>query len=81
MLGQDFSFKAGEENEKYWLGKQYEGPVDEKARPMVDNLIFESLETFLPRATKRNPEPLVTLDNSEKSDDGNDDQQFNTNKS
>ena len=63
--------KQGEENRKYWLGKQYQGPVDEKDRPMVDNLIFESLETYLPQATRRNPEPLVSLDTSEKEDDGN----------
>ena len=53
-----------EENERYWLGKQYEGPLDDKTRPMVDNLIFESLETFLPQATRRNPEPMVSVDNS-----------------
>src|SRR3990167_9323136 len=34
---------------------------------MVDNLIFESLETFLPQATRRNPDPLITLDATEES--------------
>ena len=56
-----------EENEKYWLGKQFEGPRVDKQRAMVDNLIFESLETFLPQATRRNPDPLITLDATEES--------------
>ena len=54
-----------EDNEKYWLGKQFDSPKATKQRPMVDNLIFESLETYLPQATRRNPDPLVTLDASE----------------
>ena len=53
------------ENEKYWLGKQ-KGTEDINGRATGDNLIFESLETFLPQATRRNPEPLVTLDSTEK---------------
>ena len=63
--------KSIEDNEKYWLGKQYDGPMDDKSRPMVDNLIFEVVETFLPLATRRNPEPLVAVDNSEKDGSGN----------
>ena len=58
-----------EENEKYWLGEQFEGIKADKSRPMVDNLIFESLETFLPQATRRNPEPLITLESFEESDE------------
>jgi hypothetical protein len=65
--------KQGEENEKYWLGKHHQGPADDKDRPMVDNLIFESLETYLPQATRRNPEPIVSLDASEKAEDGTED--------
>lgn len=49
------------ENEKYWLGEQFDGPKADKKRPMVDNLIFESIETYLPQATRRNPDPLVEL--------------------
>lgn len=57
------------DNEKYWLGKQFDTPKADKNRPMVDNLIFEALETFLPQATRRNPEPLVTLDTTEKGEE------------
>lgn len=63
--------QQSEENEKYWLGKQFDGPKADKIRPMVDNILFEALETFLPQATRRNPEPLVTLDEAEKDSDGN----------
>jgi len=59
------------ENEKYWLGEQFDMPKVDKSRPMVDNLMFESVETFLPQATRRNPEPLVTVDASEADIDGN----------
>ena len=51
------------ENEEYWMGKQF-GNTDEK-RPLVDNLIFESLETFLPIATRAKADPLVESDNTE----------------
>ena len=52
-----------EENEKYWLGKQFGGAKVEK-RTIVDNVIFEAVETFLPIATKRNPEPTVRSNNT-----------------
>ena len=57
--------KQIEENEKYWLGKHYDLPKADKSRPMADNAIFEALETYLPQATRRNPEPLVVLDPKE----------------
>lgn len=57
--------KNGEENEKYWLGKHYTSLKLDTSRPLVDNAIFESLETYLPQATRRNPDPIVTLDASE----------------
>lgn len=57
--------KQGEENENYWLGKQFDIPRANKDRAMVDNLIFESAETYLPQVTRRNPEPLVMLDSTE----------------
>jgi hypothetical protein len=57
--------KKCDENENYWLGKQFGKAELEQLRPLVDNLIFESLETFLPQATRRNPEPTVELDSRE----------------
>lgn len=47
------------ENEDYWLNKQFNGSFDPENRPLTDNLIFESFETFLPQATRRNPEPVI----------------------
>lgn len=49
-----------EETEKYWKGEQYKG-VSAEDRPLQDNAIWEALETFLPQATRRNPEPVVDL--------------------
>lgn len=49
----------------YWLSKQKTDTVDSlEGRDIVDNLIFEALETFLPIATRANPDPLVSSDNS-----------------
>jgi hypothetical protein len=62
------------DNENYWLGKQFEGIKGDKQRPNVDNLIFESLETYLPQMTRRNPEPLVSLARTEFDDEGNADE-------
>lgn len=55
--------KMQTENENYWLGKQYNPGTD--TRPTINNLIFESLETFLPIATRPKADPLVESDNSE----------------
>lgn len=53
-------------NEKYWKGQFNDGADGEgKKKPMADNLIFEAVETFLPLATKTNPEPVVTSDGTE----------------
>lgn len=54
----------------YWIGQQRseEFSVSESGktrRELVDNLIFEAVETFLPIATRANPDPLVTADPSE----------------
>ena len=59
--------KKQTENENYWLGQQF-NPGNEK-RQVVDNLIFESLETFLPIATSTKLDPVVESDNT---DPGND---------
>ena len=61
--------KRYEDNEKYWLGNQHDQPEASKTRQQTDNLVFESLETYLPQVTRRNPEPLVTLDATEAIDD------------
>ena len=52
--------KKQNENENYWLGKQFGSD-----KGAVDNLIFESLETFLPIATRPKADPLVEADNTE----------------
>lgn len=49
-----------EGNDAYWKGETGGLAMwwgDE--RPLADNKIFEALETFLPVATKKNPEPVV----------------------
>lgn len=53
--------KQGDENEKYWQGEHYDRPKVETGRPVVDNAIFEGLETYLPQVTRRNPEAMVQL--------------------
>ena len=60
--------QAGEENEKYWKGEHFNRPSADKSRAMVDNAIFEGLETYLPQVTRRNPEPMVSLAVGEEAD-------------
>lgn len=53
---------------RYWLGVKAEpkpGEDSSSRKPKADNLIYEALETFLPRATSRNPDPLVVGDGTE----------------
>lgn len=55
---------------EYWLGKQRSeeyglSDTTMSRRDFIDNLIFEAVETFLPIATRANPDPLVTADPSE----------------
>jgi len=56
--------KIQDDNESYWLGQQYN--ASNEGRPLVDNLIFESLETFLPIATRPKADPIVESDNTER---------------
>lgn len=54
--------------EKYWLGVQ--GTTQDLSdtttrKPTADNLIYEALETFIPKATARNPEPEVSGDGTQ----------------
>jgi len=51
------------DNENYWIGQQF--AIGKDTRPLVDNLIFESLETFLPIATRSKADPVVESDNTE----------------
>jgi hypothetical protein len=51
----------------YWLGKQTKKVIEDmldSSRSVVDNKLFSALETFLPIATRANPDPLVTIDPS-----------------
>lgn len=54
--------KRQKENKQYWLGKHYGNET--KQYNVVDNLVFESLETLLPLVTRQLPTPLVLADNS-----------------
>lgn len=58
--------QAAKDNENYWKGKQHSLPKAGNDRPLVDNVIFEALETYLPQVTRRNPDPMVTLSRKEK---------------
>jgi hypothetical protein len=52
--------KSQNDNETYWLGTQYAGTSKaSEGHALVDNLIFESLETFLPIATRPKADPVV----------------------
>lgn len=53
--------------EEYWEGKHYASPSDQAkdGKPYADNVLFEALETFIPLATRQNPEPVVDADGTE----------------
>lgn len=52
--------------EKYWIGRQFPDTEYENGkRPLIDNVIFEALETMIPQATQQNPEPIVLTDNGD----------------
>ena len=57
--------KMADENENYWKGKQFNKLGTQVERPLQDNIVFEGTETFLPAATRQNPEPLVELKSTE----------------
>ena len=57
--------KSQQTNYDYWLGKQTKQTIEDMLdanRSLVDNEVFIGLETFLPIATRANPEPVVTVD-------------------
>ena len=54
------------DNVNYWIGKQNsEIQTAGVKKPLVDNLLFEAIETFLPIATRGNPQAIVTSDASQ----------------
>jgi hypothetical protein len=53
--------KKSLENENYWKGYHYQRPEVDKTRALIDNVIFEALETFLPAATGEDPEAMVEI--------------------
>lgn len=57
-------------NKAYYLGRQAEGTsVATNDMPLAANLLFEALETFLPAALSKNPEPVVYADNTQPGND------------
>lgn len=57
--------KKQTENEKYWKGDHHTNAQKQTGkRDPVDNLVFEALETFLPVATRQNPEPVIGADDT-----------------
>lgn len=56
--------KRQQDNENYWRGIHFNS--GDESRPMMDNVIYEAVETFRSLVTKKNPEPFVRGDNTEK---------------
>lgn len=52
-------------NETYWKGDRSELNYILLDQPVVDNLLFDATETFLPQATATNPDPVVTSVNED----------------
>lgn len=52
-----------QQNVSYIRGKQT-SQTDNVEKPIPSNILFESLETFLPAALSKSPEPVVFSDNS-----------------
>lgn len=53
--------KRGTDSENYWMNDHFKRGDSNLPRQITDNIIFESLETWLPQVTQHNPEPLVEL--------------------
>lgn len=55
-----------DKNKAYYLGRQNQGgPQATYEESISANLLFEAVETFLPAALSKNPEPVVWADNTE----------------
>lgn len=53
--------KIGKANYSYWEGKSNPYVDLWEGKPQADGVIFEAVETFLPIANRKNPEPVVTV--------------------
>lgn len=53
--------EKGDHNKDYWEGKHFTRPEKDKSRAQMDNVIFESLQTWIPQTINRNPDPEVDL--------------------
>lgn len=55
-----------EANKKYYTGKQNsDSQFVSNGLPIASNVLFEAVETFIPAALAKNPEPVVYTDNTE----------------
>ncbi len=55
-----------DKNQIYYQGKQNSGSeFVSNGMPIAANLVFEAVETFIPAALAKNPEPVVYADNTE----------------
>lgn len=65
--------KRQKANKAYYLGRQAEGSaLAASDAPLASNILFEALETFLPAALSKNPDPVVYSDNSQQGNDVSD---------
>lgn len=51
-------------NKTYYLGRQSSG-LNAMSSTVPDNLLFEAIETYIPSALAKNPEPVVYSDNTD----------------
>jgi len=57
--------KGQKQSRDYWIGKhKNQDSLGTEDIAAIDNLLFESVETFLPIATRANPDPLISADPS-----------------
>ncbi len=62
--------KRQKANLAYYMGRQAEGSaISASDAPLASNILFEALETFLPAALSKNPDPVVYSDNSQQGND------------
>jgi hypothetical protein len=57
-----------EKNKTYYAGRQMQGGL-QSSSTIASNLIFEAVETFIPQALSKNPEPVVWSDDTEEGKD------------